>query len=327
MKDIYDDLVVGLADLTHRETRALPLPLRSLVQQSGVGDVVGAAQWIAKKTLDRYTAECSAKIERISLIYLCEILGIALKGHKFHVDSKDIDNKIRLEAGYRPQYMAASISLIDGSPVIELNYSKITQARISVAHEIGHYLIHAPHGILNWGTFSSPSSREEEIIAEYIGRLLLLPGASVNDQLARSRTQTEACVRSASKALVSIHTAVSRLADPDQPAAANFRGAILWGLNRRVGIDRPLAERLTPFWHICSEFVPIRKCSARTGSIVAELGAMNGDAASSQKEDVHIGAFRGRFLVDGFAWGNVAKGTRLVLTIFTDDSEADLNGE
>jgi len=84
-----------------------------------------------------------------------------------------------------------------------------------------------------------------------------------------------------------------------------------------VGIER----RLTPQWFECpGAFIPVGKCCARAGSLVAHLAAeADNVVAGNRVEDVQIGTLVGRFRVDAFAWGSLRTGTRLVLFLCSRD--------
>src|SRR5260370_41134652 len=115
-----------------------------------------------------------------------------------------------------------------------------------------------------------------------------------------------------------LHSAVSRLGDPDAKLSS-LRGAILWRISEDLPSTYRLEQRLSPFWHLCSPpYVPVRRCKAREGSIVAKVAAARNDAIGTAIEDVRIGTFTGVFRVDVVAWGCVAEGTRIVLSTFSD---------
>jgi hypothetical protein len=188
-------------------------------------------------------------------------------------------------------------------------------ARISVAHELGHVLVHLRGNGFDEATVRLPSSPEEECIAEYGARLLLMPSKVWQGMPQRTNLAEEAVIRS-SIARVTIHSAVARLGDPDL-GNTDIKGAILWRLNPEVPSYSPVHERLTPHWHLCrGAFVPIKRSKARAGSVSAKAAERQTVAADSRVEDVRVGTFIGVFTVDVLAWGSVADGTRLVLATF-----------
>jgi hypothetical protein len=54
------------------------------------------------------------------------------------------------------------------------------------------------------------------------------------------------------------------------------------------------------------------------GSLVAELAGAVAPLGGSMSEAVSIGSFVGTFRIDGFAWGSIDDGTRLVLSVFRE---------
>jgi hypothetical protein len=192
-------------------------------------------------------------------------------------------------------------------------------ARISVAHELGHLLIHRRGSGYDEATIRLGSSPEEEALAEYAARLLLIPSTLYSP--AQKANLAEFAISQASRMRVTLHSVVLRLGDPDV-SSAGVRGAILWRIYPSVPSSEPLHARLTPQWHLCPDaFIPIRKCTARQGSLVAQVAAAQASVAKSELEDVNIGSFVGQFRNDAFAWGSVEDGTRLVLTIFREPRE------
>ena len=165
------------------------------------------------------------------------------------------------------------------------------------------------------------SSPAEEALAEYAARMLLIPSGCY--ETTAEANLAEFAIAQASRWRVTIHCFVERLGDPDV-ASTSIAGAILWRMRPDVAASEPLHARLTPQWHLCRDaFIPIRKCKARPGSLVAHLAAVEASAAMSGREDVNIGSFAGHFRVDAFAWGSVDDGTRLILSIFRDASGSD----
>jgi hypothetical protein len=118
---------------------------------------------------------------------------------------------------------------------------------------------------------------------------------------------------------VTLHSAVTRFGDPDV-TSPRVLGAILWRMNPEVSTIEPIHARLTPQWHLCpGAFIPVRRCKARMGSLVADLaGTGNAAVGESRLEDVAIGTFTGCFRADAFAWGSVIDGTRIVLSLFIE---------
>lgn len=192
-----------------------------------------------------------------------------------------------------------------------------TQARITVAHEIGHYLVRQTADGIDTATEMPNPTEEEEAMAEYASRLLLMPGEVSPDinQLSLALT----CINEAGLRQVSIWAAVARSADPDRKPLG-VRGAILWKI-KKANVEPDLVhEMLAPEWHLCpNAFVRIGKGGCRQGSLIAQLaGQGNTDALGTSEESVRIGGFVGNYKIDAFAWGSLKKGTRRVLSIFLE---------
>ena len=211
---------------------------------------------------------------------------------------------------------------------------------MSAAHEIGHFLIHHRGDKLDLATAKMGPSPEEEAIVEYASRLLLMPEFSTVSRPQPKATRTEQLplitdeshrpasdvlasnlakdsIVEAQRAEVTIHSAVARLGDPDR-SSGGIRCAVLWRMTTRISSDAPTWQRLTPHWHLSNAFIPIGKCSARSGSLVADLAEKDIPTQGSRFEEVSIGGLVGKYMVDAFAWGALASGTRLVLSIFRD---------
>ena len=250
---------------------------------------------------------------------LCEVIGVRLRG-------------LRPPSRIRPSYPDSRSSnhvghsgsvrfLRDEKPLVvipeEVNGYR---ARMAAAHELGHVLVHKRGDDYDPVTTRLPSSSEEEAIAEYAARLLLIPTKDSSVQ-----NLAEDVVRWARHSEVTIHAAACRLGDPDH-VSPQLRGVVLWKLSNRVGSDSILANRLTPAWHLCpNAFIPIGKCSARAGSLVAELAEGYTPASDIRAEGVQIGSLRGNFRVHGYAWGSVSAGTRLALSVFEELEDAQCN--
>ena len=193
------------------------------------------------------------------------------------------------------------------------------RARIAVAHEIGHYLIHRRGDNVDEFTSRLPTSEYEEALAELAARLLLLPNAYRT--LATTTTNfAVACIDAARAADVTLHASAARLGDPDIDCSGQIRAVVLWRMKPEASPDEALHLRFTPQWHICTDaFIPVKRCHASRASLVAELASQRERQASgSRMERVKIGTLRGSYRVDALSWGSVSRGTRLVLSIFVN---------
>ena len=310
---ILDD---DLRSLVEKEARAseLPLALARFAEVSGRCQPTQAMVLATGRLLAEYSKLSSGPASLpISVERLCRLCNAELVGARPTVSSNSaysVHNRTARLGHTGKTYFEKSRISIRIPPQVDY-----ATARVSCAHEIGHILVHQRGNSFDEATVRLPSTPEEECVAEYGARLLLMPsnmwlqtpvGTSLAaDVVARSRV-----------ARVTIHAAVTRLGDPDLDDTG-VRGAILWRLNPEVPSYKAVHERLTPQWHLCrGAYVPIKRSRARAGSLIADVAQRSAVAAESRVEDVRIGTFVGLFRVDVFAWGSVADGTRLVLAIF-----------
>jgi uncharacterized protein DUF955 len=292
---------------------AVPLALRRFQECWGTGFSTHAIKLATNAVLKTYRQRFPSASPVIRISRLCEIIGVRLTG-------------IRPQMRGPWSYLTAGSSSLSrqeghsgavrfsrqGAPSIEIpDGVDGYRARVAAAHEIGHILMHKRGDSYDEVTTRLPTSVQEEAVAEYAARLLLVPPRTRDVQNLASYA-----IRSASEAEVTVHAATCRLGDPDQ-AGPLLRGAVLWKLNPRSRSSTGLSERLTPAWHLCpGAFVPIGRCKAREGSLISEVAGESLSAGSVRTEDVRIGSFAGRFRVHAFAWGSVSAGTRLVLSVF-----------
>jgi hypothetical protein len=290
---------------------ALPLALRRFARAVGDASATGAMRRAVATLLGEYFGGTAPR-GPVSVSRLGRLAGALIE-----VPVKLTPRRTAYSLG------ASGRRTHTGTIVFSSGLAKITvpqaidkaTARISVAHEIGHLLIHRRSNQWDDATLRLRSSEEEEALAEYAARLLLMPSAFEYERLGDGENLAQLALRLASAAGVTVHAAVARLGDPDV-VDNGVRGAILWRLNPRISASSPLAHRMTPQWHMCpGAFVPVGKCAARVGSLAATIAA-GPETTARQCEDVRIGSFTGTFVAHGFAWGSVEDGTRLVLTIY-----------
>jgi len=305
------------------ETRgeAIPLALRRFQDCWESCGSTSAAQRATAAVLARYHQLFPSASPVVRVARLCDVVGVRLTGlrprSRFKPSYTVVDSPSR-----HPGYSGSVRFSRQGAPSIEIPEGVDGyRARVSAAHEIGHVLVHKRGDNYDDVTTRLPASVQEEAIAEYAARLLLLPTGNV-----KAPNLAEYAVRWASDAEVTVHAAACRLGDPDQ-RYRQLNGAVLWKLSPKVRSDLLLSERLTPAWHVCpGAFVPIGRCKARVGSLVAELANGSTPVSGVQIEDVRIGSFAGKFKVHGFAWGSVSAGTRLVLSVFEGLADTRLAG-
>lgn len=288
-----------------------PLAIRRFTQHMTVERPTVAMKHATDEMLSIYVRDRGDKTDPVSVTRLCEICGIDLHGKK----PRPLKGPFYSVEKYKSWRGHTGNLFFNGDKAWIRIPPHLTHetARISVAHEIGHFLIHWRGSTYDEATLRLPSSVAEEALAEYGARLLLMPENRCHIE---RENLAEYALMQSSRSRVTLHSAVTRLGDPDIAPAEIF-GAILWRMNKNVeGVDS-LNARLTPQWHLCPrQFIPVGKCKARQGSLIAELAQANKSISGSRVEEVNIGSFIGRFLVDACAWGSVDDGTRLVLSIF-----------
>jgi Zn-dependent peptidase ImmA (M78 family) len=294
---------------------AVPLTIRRFVEESGV-DRPGAAMKLATDLLlGAYNEGQRDPSTPISVERLCDLAGAALIGKRprgRRSDDYSFESYKRRVGHTGKLYFDGLRATIKIPDHVDPN-----TARVSVAHEIGHLLIHRRGTGYDKATLRLQSSPEEEALAEYCARLLLIPTYVWSPSLPEENLARYAITQS-SLTRVTLHAAVTRLGDPDV-VTAGVRGAILWRINSQVSRSESISARLTPHWHLCPKaFVPVRKCKARDGSLIAQVAGDNRARAQSGIEEVSIGSFVGSFRIDAFACGTIDDGTRLVLSIFRE---------
>ncbi len=301
-----------------RRGDALPLALRRFQERWTAANPTSAVQIATAKVLAAYSERFPTASPVIRVARLCDIVGAKLTGIRPASRGVPVYSIAESPTRHRGHSGLVQFSPL-GRPTIQIPEAiDGYKARVAVAHEIGHILIHQRGDGYDDVTVRLAASDYEEAIAEYAGRLLLLPQRRIGNQ-----NLAETAVRWARDAEVTVHAAACRLGDPDQ-LPDDLRGVILWKLNRRIPDRSAVAERLTPAWHLCpGAFVPIGKCKARADSLVAEMADAAGATSGVRTERVQIGSLQGVFRVDAFAWGSVSAGTRLVLAVFrlSNDSE------
>ena len=295
----------------------MPLALRRFQNRWESRDSASAIQQATAAVLTTYHQLFPSASPVVRVSRLCDIVGVHLTG--LRPGSRATPSYAVADSSSRHVGHSGSVRFSrQGMPSIQIPEGVDGyRARVAAAHEIGHVLVHKRGDGYDEVTTRLPTSVQEEAIAEYAARLLLLSAGG-----ARVRNLAERAVRWASDAEVTVHAATCRLGDPDQSVPL-LRGAVLWKMNPRARSGSTLAERLTPAWHLCpGAFVPIGRCKARPGSLVTDVASEPVYAGSVRTEDVHIGSLSGTFRVHAFSWGSVAAGTRLVLSVFKSLAEA-----
>ena len=310
------DLQLASLWAMEREATNLPLALRRFAGEFGVDRPTTAMRMAVNGILNSYAVLFEKKDPPIAVERLCEVCSAELTGQRPKGRASNVYSVDR----YQPRIGHTGKLYFRNSRVSikipgDVDYAT---ARISVAHELGHLLIHRRGNTYDEATVRLSSSDEEEALAEYAARLLLIP-PGLWSSVSPSENLAVLALSLSSLTKVTLHAVVARTGDPDIPVTG-VRAAILWRINRTIPASRPVSARLTPQWHLCpGAFVPVGKCKAREGSLVAALASEDSPAAGSSLEEVEIGSFSGTFRVDGFSWGSVQEGTRLVLSVFRDE--------
>lgn len=307
----HQALEEGLNVLANTLWDGLPLSIRRFAEQTEPRDPISMARTKCRDLVRAYRDRHPNDRERISLTWLCNMCSIQLLRSRSSARGTWIDSPSRKKP-------TGHLIVQNGCPVIEVpeNMDRCC-ARVSVAHEIGHWLIHSREGHFDAENVRLPSSPEEEALAEYCARLLLMPEPLTTEA---ANNYVERCMLQAQSADVTLHAAAARLGDPDVVPSSGIRGVILWRLNQKVTSDNDASRRIAPYWHLCpGAFIPVMKCHAKRGSLIAEVVEHQGDGekASSRVEHVSIGNMVGTYRVDALAWGALSKGTRLVLSVFS----------
>ena len=308
---ILDEVLDGVIRSESDSTR-LPLPIRRFVEFTGGTCATDAMRRAVQRLLESCDKGLKPTVP-VSVEDLCRSLGVQLAGLPLSARSAPSYGI----GSWRPRAGHTGVLRFEKSRLVvvipdDVDYAT---ARLSVAPELGHLLIHLRGSEPDEATTRLPTEPFEEALAEYAARLMLLP-PSMWTGFQPSLNLAEYAVAQSSVARVTVHSAVARLGDPDRDDI-DIQGAILWKIRPGSPQSLPIHERLTPFWHLCPQtFIPIKKSKARQGSLIAELAAQSGVVRGSREEDVRIGTFIGVYRADVLAWGSLNEGTRLVLSVF-----------
>jgi len=289
----------------HRAYQELPLAIRRFVERQEADGIVRAALGVTQHLLQDYQRVVGPLGSTVRLSKLAQMQSVVLRGLSNVALSREVNPAVR-------QRYRAVITMSDDASVITIPPgSDRAGARISVAHELGHLSIHSRGKKVDQSTIRLGSSEEEEGLAEYIGRLLLLP-KRIDPAEIPPGGMARACFDLATAADVPLSAALARIGDPDQDLGV--AGVILWELrpDRRLSV----AERLKPYYRLCgSAFIPDRS-HAREGSLSAMVGSGEAERTALGNETVRIGRFVGDFKVEAHGWGSEGRGTRKVLSTF-----------
>jgi len=289
-----------------------PLSVRRFVREYGMNCPSSAMKLATDALLSDCKFEAGHDGPHVEVETLCQVCGAALLGSLPRSRAQKVYST---DSSQSRQGHTGSLLFDKSRAQIKIPQTvDYLTARLSVAHEIGHLLIHKRGTAYDHATLRLGSSPQEEALAEYAARLLLIPSRFCNPS--PNENLAEYAIKQATRLRVTIHSVVTRFGDPDV-RVPSVRGAILWRMHPDVSASEPLSNRLTPQWHLCPDaFIPIRNCKARSNSLVSSIASVTKSAAMSSLEEVNIGTLIGYFRVDAFAWGSVDDGTRLVLSVF-----------
>src|ERR1700687_511764 len=253
----------------------LPLALRRLQETSGTLSAHEAIESAAETTLSVYEQRFGLG-NAISVGRLCDIMGAELSGPLPR--RRATPTYSSAPVAFRRHGHKAELRVDTARPRIVLNgCMDESLARVSVAHELGHLFVHRRGSSLDRSTLRLGTSPEEEAIAEYAARLLLLPRSFISPFRKLHTNTALQAVELAARGRVTLHAAVVRLGGPDI-ADGGLQAAILWEMKPHTTADR-IEQRLTPQWFACpGAFVPVGTSSARPGSLVARLAEDGGEA-------------------------------------------------
>lgn len=316
----------GLWRLSTTSLDTLPFPVQTFCTWHNQKSPVAAME----KVVEDLLVNCGQKSETgfdcstfaTNIGEICRFLGIDVRGPQPSVPSKSVysTSGSRGDKISKPA-VSGTLQLVDGKPVVYVpNKTDLPHRRLSVAHEIGHYLMLWKGDRVDRSAAGFSSTQEEEELAEYAARLILLPKFAL--AVPSGFGVAKSCIYLAGRRCTTVWSAARRMGDPGI-AQNNLRAIVLWRLNPEVLACEPLHKRMTPQWFIGEKiYIPVKKCHAGFSSLVANLAAKESGEKPVEgvaEEMVSIGSlksFNNKMSVDAFAWGSVSRGTRLVLSVF-----------
>jgi hypothetical protein len=310
---IFDDDLARIAGDELNRVQ-LPLPIRRFMEFYGGTRPIDTLQRAVRDLMLRYRIGFPSAVP-VRVEHLCEILGIRLAGKPPACTSRSHPS-YAVDATRSRVGHTGMLRIEKSGPVVVIpdDVDRET-AKVSVAHEIGHFLLHWRGHQLDEATIRMPADPIEEALAEYAARLLLLP-QEIWSGITPITNLAEYAITQCGLAGVTINSSVSRLGDPDL-SGVDVRGAIFWRMQGDWQRHLPVNEQISPHWFRCpGAFIPVNRSKARPGSLVADLAGYEGTAFASRVEQVRIGTLTGTYIVDGYAWGSLEEGRRVVLTVF-----------
>ena len=199
------------------------LAVRRFVREIGMDCPSKSMKMATDILLFKYGTQGDRQVAPIAVEKLCEIYGASVTG--IRPKSRDA-NVYSIDSWQSRQGHTGRVSFDGPRAVITIPESvDYPTARLSVAHELGHLLIHRRGEEHDEVTLRLGSSPAEEALAEYAARMLLIPSGCC--EAAAGANLAEFAIAQASRLRVTIHCFVERLGDPDV-ASTSIQGAILW---------------------------------------------------------------------------------------------------
>jgi hypothetical protein len=287
--------------------------VRQFAERHGCVAANAAMQHAAAAVLIKYD-EKHPTSGHISVSWLCDLLGVSLRG---------TENVMRDSYGRVPGSGASRIrhdaELRFGTPPVVRLRRQLPEprARLSIAHELGHFLVRSVDYDLGRSASSTP---EEEEVAEYGARLLLMPPRLFASTIATGTEPLPArCLRTAGALRTTIRSVAVRLFDPDV-RCFSLAAIILWRMAEEQ--DDTTGPRFVPWWFVApNTFVPRAAWARHSCVVMTAAMSAEPDTVAGNVEDVAIGSLAGRFRVDAFAWGRLSDQSRVVLSCFSVPEE------
>jgi len=307
-----------LQKLKQLSANDFPLPIRLFNERLKTRHPIEAIEKECSDIIRQYR-ELHGITKPISLKWLCKILNIEITG-KIPTKTHKSQYYQSWVQPFRSDIVEGKLLLKNGTPHINLPYGlHLDLARFVVAHEIGHWILYKHLIEKSPSILQRGSTPEEEYLACYAARRLLIPDSSFYEPASSNKSLSYKCILATGRARVTLYTATLRFGDYDI-CSTKIDTAILWKINPSISKDKPVFHRLTPQWFCSREkFIPVGKCRARENSIIEEMAKDSSKACYGNRiEKVDIGELNGEFNVDAYSWGSIKDGTRLVLSIFEE---------
>ena len=245
----------------------------------------------------------------VSLSKLASIYSIEIEGRFIHRKSYTSGQWERESLSH------ASIDFSSENPIIRLKRSGgYLSQRVSIAHELGHFIVRKRGGTMDRHMTSSESIPPEELIADYIGRRILMHNC--HDTFGIFVHPSQYFV-AASKAEAPPNIAFLRVFDPDIQETSTLLA--WWKGGKILDVDNNRQEfTLHKFYSRKGYFLKLKATKAKKDTASDRAGNMIPAIDERTKEDVRLGTFHGSYYTLTYAWGSKGSDTRNVLTFFRE---------